>query len=179
MLKYLNSEPELGLTIYPGSVLNITAYVDASFGVHPDYKSHTGSVIMMDKGAVFAKSSKQKLMSKSSTEAELIGLSDALSQIIWTRDFMIAQGHKVAPAVVMQDNQSTMAMVEKGRSTSERTRHVNIRYFFIKDRVESGEISIEYLPTESMIADILTKPLQGELFRRLRDALLNCRGASA
>jgi hypothetical protein len=179
VLKYLNSEPELGLTINPGSVLSITAYVDASFGVHPDYKSHTGSVIMMDKGAVFAKSSKQKLMSKSSTEAELIGLSDALSQIIWTRDFMIAQGHKVAPAVVMQDNRSTMAMVEKGRPTSERTRHVNIRYFFIKDKVESGEISIEYLPTESMIADILTKPLQGELFRRLRNALLNCRGMSA
>ena len=66
-------------------------------------------------------------------------------------------------------------MIAKGRATSERTRHVNIRYFFVKDRVDAGEIVIEHMPTHLMIADILTKPLQGELFKRMRDALLNCR----
>lgn len=64
-------------------------------------------------------------------------------------------------------------MAEKGRSTSERTRHIHVRYFFIRDRVESKEIKLEYLPTEEMIADILTKPLQGELFRRLREKMMN------
>ena len=68
---------------------------------------------------------------------------------------------------------STMALVEKGRSTSERTRHINIRYFFVKDRVDSGEVRIEYCPTEDMLADLLTKPLQGDLFTRLRNLLLS------
>ena len=53
---------------------------------------------------------------------------------------------------------STMALIEKGQSTSSRTKHINIRYFFVKDRVEAGEVIIKYLPTEEMVADILTKP---------------------
>jgi hypothetical protein len=175
VLKYLNSEPDLGVTIHPDSALNIRAYIDASFGVHPDWKGHTGSVIMMDKGSLFARSVKQKIVTKSSTECEIVGVSDGLSQVIWTRDFLLAQGHKMAPATLYQDNTSTMAMIAKGRATSERTRHVHIRYFFVKDRVDAGEIVIEHMPTKSMVADILTKPLQGELFREMRDALLNCR----
>ena len=130
---------------------------------------------MLDKGTVFARSVKQKIVTKSSTECEIVGVSDGLSQVIWTRDFLIAQGHSMAPATLYQDNTSTMAMIAKGRATSERTRHVNIRYFFVKDRVDAGEIVIEHMPTRLMIADILTKPLQGELFREMRDALLNCR----
>ena len=80
----------------------------------------------------------------------------------------------MSPAKVYQDNMSTIAMADKGRSTSERTRHINIRYFFTKDKAESGELVIEYLPTEDMVADILTKPLQGALFAKLRRQLLNC-----
>ena len=64
-------------------------------------------------------------------------------------------------------------MANRGASTSERTRHIGLRYFFVKDRVDSGEVTIQYLPTENMIADILTKPLQESLFRRLRNELMN------
>jgi len=112
-------------------------------------------------------------VSKSSTEAELIGLSDCATQAIWTRNFLEQQGYKVGPATVYQDNMSTMQLAENGRSTSERTRHIHVRYYFIKDRIDSGEIEIKYMPTKLMIADILTKPLQGELFRALRAMLLN------
>ncbi len=72
-----------------------------------------------------------------------------------------------------QDNKFTICMVEKGKSASPRTRHVAIRYFFVKDRMEKGEVEIAYLPTELMVADFFTKPLQGELFRRLRAKVLN------
>jgi hypothetical protein len=74
---------------------------------------------------------------------------------------------------VYQDNKSTIIMAEKGCSTSERTRHINIRYFFVKDRINTGEQKVVYKPTTEMIADLLTKPLQGELFRVLRKELLN------
>ena len=174
VLAYLNVEPNLGLVLEAHQQLEIHAYVDASYGVHADGKSHTGGVISIGSGAAFVKSSKQKLVSKSSTEAELIALSDMTSNIIWTREFLQHQGYYMNAASVYQDNTSTIALAEKGRSTSERTRHVNIRYFFIKDRISSGDIKITYLPTNEMTADILTKPLQGELFRKLRSKLLHC-----
>lgn len=171
---YLNNEPNLGLILEAGGDIQLHAYIDASFGVHHDGKSHTGGVISMGGGATYVKSAKQRLVSKSSTEAELIALSDTLSNVIWHRDFLLHQGYVMKAANVYQDNTSTIALAEKGRSTSERTRHVNVRYFFVKDRIENGEIIITYLPTSEMVADILTKPLQGELFRNLRNKLLNC-----
>jgi hypothetical protein len=145
----------------------VTAYIDASYAVHNDCKGQkTGVAISVGKGTVvYAKSSKKKLVAKSSTEAELIGVSDGLSQALWTCNFLQAQGIKVKPVNLKQDNKSTICMVEKGKSTNPRTRHVAIRYFFVKDRMENGEVEIAYLPTELMVADFFTKPLQGELFR--------------
>ena len=79
----------------------------------------------------------------------------------------------MGPATVYQDNMSTIASVKNGKSNSDRTRHIAIRFFFISDRVTSKEINVEYMPTGEMLADILTKPLQGALFVKLRDKLLN------
>ncbi len=67
---------------------------------------------------------------------------------------------------------STLQLIKNGRTSSDRTRHIDIRYFFVKDRVEQGEIVCRHQPTESMLADVLTKPLQGALFRRLQQELL-------
>jgi len=174
LLRYINSTKTLGITLSAGKhKITQFAFVDASFGTHPDGKGHTGIIITIGGGSIFVKSSKQKIVSKSSTESELIGLSDALSMIIWVRDFLIAQGYPMDAAIVYQDNKSTINLAEKGRSTSERTRHVNIRYFFIHDRIKSGEVKIMYMPTKEMTSDILTKPLQGALFTRLRAKLLN------
>ena len=136
-------------------------------------KSHTGSVIALGKGAIYAKSGTQRLMTKSSTEAELVALSDAANQVLWTRNFLECQGHPQPPALVYQDNQSTIQLIRNGRSNSERTRHVDIRYFLLHDRISTGDVDIVCLPTTDMIADILTKPLQGELFKKLRKELLN------
>jgi hypothetical protein len=67
-----------------------------------------------------------------------------------------------------------MLLAKNGRASSgKRTRHINIRYFFIADRVKSGEASIEYCPTDEMLADYLTKPLQCAKFRKFRDRILN------
>jgi hypothetical protein len=173
VLKYLNATKELGLRLEPGDDLDVEIFVDASYGVHGDGKSHTGATVAIGKGSLLAKSSKQKIVAKSSTEAEIIGASDLASEGVFARNFLIEQGYDMKPATLFQDNKSAMAMIDKGRSTSERTRHVNIRYFFLKDRVKSGELKIVYKPTEEMVADILTKPLNGELFRDLRSKLLN------
>jgi hypothetical protein len=93
--------------------------------------------------------------------------------VIWIRNFLVSQGLSIGPAVIKLDNMSTITLIERGSSTSMRTKHVHIRYFWVKDRITSGELKIEYQPTQEMIADILTKPLQGELFISLRSKLLN------
>jgi hypothetical protein len=174
VMKYLNGTRNLGICIQPDEgPLNPVAYVDASYGVHADGKSHTGCVISLGKGPVYVKSGKQKIVSKSSTEAELVGLSDSMGQIIWSREFLIAQGYKLDAVTVYQDNLSTMALARNGQSNSERTRHINLRHFFVTDRIRAGEIGIAHLGTEEMIADIMTKPLQGSLFRTLRSQLMN------
>ena len=172
VIRYLRGSTGLGILLEGGKNLGVYAYVDASYGVHMDMKSHTGCVIGIGKGPVYTKSSGQKLNSKSSSEAELIGLSDCSNQIIWTRNFLIGQGYDIGPATVYEDNKSTIAMVKNGKSNNERTRHIAVRFYFIADRVSSGEIKIEYMDTGSMIADNL-KPLTGKLFIRMRALLLN------
>ena len=81
----------------------------------------------------------------------------------------------MAPATVHQDNMSTIHLLEH-ESTSERSRHVKIRFYWVRDLVEKKDINIVPTNTEDMIADILTKPLQGEHIRRLRALLLNWHG---
>lgn len=132
-------------------------------------KSHTGSAITLGKGIVYAKSSTQKLSTKSSTEAELVGLSDSANQVLWTRLFLIDQGYQDRSAIIFQDNKSTIQLINNGRSNSERTRHISIRNFFLHDRVREKEITIT---SNDMLADMLTKPFQGEQFRAFRDKLL-------
>jgi len=101
-----------------------------------------------------------------------VAISDALSTIIWLRDFLIEQGYNVGPAILYQDNMSTISLVENGKGTNERSRHINIKFFFVSDRVAKGEIEIKYMPTNDMLADMLTKPLQGDKFRSMRDHVL-------
>ena len=173
VLKYINGTRELGIVLRPDEELKLYAYIDASYGVHSDGKSHSGSVIMLGSGPVHVRSAKQRLVVKSSAEAELVAVSDECSRVIWCRDFLIHQGYTVTAAVVYQDNKSTIAIINKGKHTSSRSKHINIRYFFIKDRVDQDEIKVKYLSTSEMISDVLTKPLQGEVFRALRKELMN------
>ena len=85
----------------------------------------------------------------------------------------VEQGHDDGAVTLYQDNLSCMALVKRGPSTSDRTRHVSIRYFWVKERVDQGEAVIEHLRTESMYANLLTKPLQGAQFVTEREALTN------
>jgi hypothetical protein len=172
-LQYVNGTRKLGLRLRHNASATLHAFIDASYGVHDDYRSHSGMVISLGAGSIDVRSTKQKLNTKSSTEAELVGLSDMCSKVIWHRDFLIAQGMNPPPARVYQDNQSTMALVDRGNSTSDRTRHVAIRYYWVKDRIEAKEVEVVYCPTQDMVADILTKPLVGKKFIDLRNLLLN------
>jgi hypothetical protein len=121
------------------------------------------------------KSSKQKLNTKSSTnEAELVGASDYVPNSIWAARVLAHQGYPLQRNNLHQDNQSAMKVERYGRSSCrQKSRHIDIRYFFIKDRVDSGKIDILYCPTKMMVADFFTKPLQGALFRKLKAVIMD------
>ena len=86
---------------------------------------------------------------------------------------MEAQGYKLDSNIIFQDNQSAIKMESNGRaSCSDRSRHINIRYFFIKDYVKQNKIEIKYCPTGKMLADYFTKPLQRSLFRKFRAIIM-------
>ena len=171
ILSYLLYTRDQAMVLRIGEKLQIRAYVDASFGLYEDGKSVTGVAIMLGDATIYVKSGKQKIVTRSSTESELVGISDALSQILWTREFLLAAGLRIGPAIIFQDNQSTIFLGNKGRSTSERSRHIKIRYFFVHHYIESNEVELRYLSTSDMVADILTKPLHGALFNKFRHML--------
>ena len=174
VIKCLRNEPHLALTLEADNMQVVKWWVDASFAVHKDMRSHAGGTMSLGKGSVYSTSTRQKLNTTSSTEAELVGVNDLMTMTLWTQCFLKAQGHTINKSVICQDNKSAILLEKNGRASSgRRTRHVNIRHFFIADMVKSGDVSIEHCPTEEMRADYLTKPLQGTKFRRFRNEMLN------
>jgi hypothetical protein len=109
--------------------------------------------------------------------SEVGGGDDRMPQILWTRYFLEAQGYEVRENKIYQDNQSAMLLENNGRgSSSQRTRHINIRYFFVTDRIKANEVSVEYCPTGEMNGEFFTKPLQGSPHRKFRDRVMNIKG---
>ena len=173
LMEYLNGTKELMLRLWADDLRVVKWYVDASFAVHPDYRSHTGAAMTLGEGAVIGLSKKQKLNTRSSTEAELVGADDAATMILWTGLFMEEQGYPLKKNILYQDNKSAILLETNGRrSAGKRSRALNVRYFFLTDQVEKKNISIEYCPTDEMWADYMTKPLQGEKFIKFRNEIL-------
>jgi hypothetical protein len=173
-MKYLRGTLYMPLVLEADNVRLIKWWVDASFAVHPDMKSHTGGAMSLGRGTMYGTSTCQKINTKSSTEGELVGVNDVMPQVLWTRYFLEAQGYGAKDSVIYQDNQSAILLENNGRaSSSRRTRHINIRYIFVTYREAAGEVYIEYCPTGDMIADYFTKALQGATFKKMRDLIMN------
>jgi hypothetical protein len=114
-------------------------------------------------------SKKQKINTRSSTESELVGVDDAAPQMLWTRYFIEAQGYKVYKSILNQDSISVMFLERNGKgSSSKRKKHINMRYFFIKDRIRSGEITVKHFPIGEILGDHFTKPVLGIQFIKFR-----------
>jgi hypothetical protein len=127
LLEYIGGTLTLALTLGADNLNSIQTWVDVSYAVHSDMKSHTGGIISMGRGAVASKSSKQKLNTKSSMEAELVGATDYVSNTIWSKMFLEAQGHQIMSNLFEQNNQSALRLEKNGHlSTGKQSRHINI-----------------------------------------------------
>ena len=171
-IRYLRETEHLPLIIKnDGSGTKI--YIDGAHAVHNDMKGHAGVWVTEGTGTIYASSTKNKLNVVSSTEAEIVSVGEKLPKHIWYRKFRIEQGGSQDPDVLYQDNESAILMENHGRiSVGKGSKHIDIRYFFVTDRVKRKEISIRHCPTKEMVADFFTKPLQGEGFHKLRNMVL-------
>ena len=174
LIFYLKQTKDLVLTLEMDNLNMFKWLIDVAYAVHKDMKSHTGGVLTLGKGAVYSRSTKQKINTKSSTEGEIVGVDDILPQVLWTNHFMRAQGYGSKETVVYQDNKSAILLENNGKlSSSKRTKHINVRYYFVKDCVERKELRIEFLGTDDMWADYYTKLLQGSKFFKFRKEIMN------
>ena len=162
-MQFLNGTISDCMIISADYLTVLKTWVDALYGVHPDTKSHMGGVMSLSRGVIMIKASKQKLNTKSLTEAELVGASDYLPSTIWAKMFLTEQGYEIRENTFYQDDQSAWRA-----SCGQKSRHIDIRFFFMKDPIEIKDIKIVYCPMEQMPADFFTKPLQGSLFERFR-----------
>jgi hypothetical protein len=173
VLQHLRGTLDLFLTLGADDITKMKSWVDVSHGIHDDCKSHTGGMMSWGWGVLLSKCQKQKLNTKSSTESEIVGVSDCLPNVVWARMFLEGQGFAIKENILHQDNQSSIKIETNGkRSSGQKTKHMDNRYFWIKDRLGSEGIEIQCCPTEKMLADFFTKPLQGALFRKFRDVVL-------
>ena len=140
-------------------------WIDASYAVHDDMKGHTGATLSLRKGGIYSGSWKQRLVARSSTESELIGVYDVLPQVLWTKQFLEEQGWLDSATMVYQDNTSSILLERNSWSLStKQTKHMNIQYFYVMEQVKKKAIHVTHCPTEEMVSDFFMKPLQGSLF---------------
>ena len=173
LIRYLRHTLDMCLVLGKDATDSIRWWIDASYTVHHDMRGHTGATMSMGMGLVFSGSWKQKLVTRSSTESEVVGVYDVLPQILWTKKFLEDQGVGIKDTVLYQDNMSSMLLERNGRqSSTKRTKHMDIRYFYVGDHIQNKTVSLHHCPTEEMLADYFTKLFQGSLVVHLRNFIM-------
>lgn len=160
LFRYLKATSHFGLTFSRDSCPKLFGYCDASYASDKtDFKSITGYVFLMQGSAISWRSKKQSTIAKSSTEAELQSLSDAVDETLWLRKIIKElELETEGPTMIMCDNRSTIEFGNNAKF-SHNLKHVNVRYYSIKEKIDKQEIELKPVSTEEMVADILTKPL--------------------
>ena len=176
LLRYIASTASLGIIFCSyNQAFRIFAYVDASYNCYTDSKSHSGVSLHLGQysGAFLSLSKKQTVVADSSTVAEFIATHTACQKILWAQNLLSELGFPLSISTTLyQDNQSTIRLIlHKG--SSGRTKHIALRFNMIRDCVKNNNIIIEYLSSEKMTADTLTKPLGSLLFPAHQQRLLN------
>lgn len=170
VVEYLRQKPHylirFGLDAHEPVVLNV--YVDASYAEHVDSRSHTGIFITLGKnsGPLLVKSKKQKMVTSSSTEAELLALTEATKLSMFLSRLLAELGYG-GPTLIHQDNTSCIRIAEVGEGLGgSKAKHFRVRYHYLREMMLEGVIQLQYLETANMVADFLTKPMIGKEFQR-------------
>ena len=157
---------------------SVSIYIDGVHASHSNMKGHSREFVTERKGAVFSSSTRQILNTLSSTKTEIVTtVGKKLPKSIWYQYFWIKQGGSSMEDVIFHDNQNAMLIENHhGRMSCRKgSKNIHIQYFFVTDRIKHKEMRIEYCSTGEMIANFMTKPLQGLIFIKFRNLILGIR----
>ena len=177
IIRYLKSTHQWGLcyraTMEPGQQWTLTLYVDSSYANDPDKRrSRYGYIIFLNANPVSFGTGLSARTSSSTPEAEYVAMAHGVKELLWTFQTLLTIGISVRlPIVVMEDNQACIQIADNPVS-QRRTRHMDVRYHFIRDQINDGIITVRYCATRDMLADVLTKVMPRPAFLRLRDKIV-------
>jgi hypothetical protein len=165
--------------------LKMICSADASYAEHADGKSHSGGTVGFESDTCcnFAFiSCKQPVVAKSVGEAELIAQNRVGDYVEWAREMLLEFGYPQETVPMYVDSQCAMQMLQQGTGSFKRAKHIKVRFFWMKELLDNGLLKLIYMPTDELVADILTKPLAGWKFQYLlykligwnNSKLLNC-----
>ncbi len=169
LLGYLKDNLNMPLILSTNLLTLLQWWVDVAYAIHNNWQGPTGAGMSFGQGMVMSYSWKQKINTKSSMEVEIAGIDDPLGCILWVHYFMLEQGYDMDVWLLYQDNMSTILLkTNEKMSSSKCTKHIKVKYFFIKDKINQGEITIKYCPSEKMWTNVNAKPKQGLVFHVFR-----------
>jgi hypothetical protein len=155
--------------------LQLIASSDASYAEHADGKSHTGGCVGFESDLscwVIHICNKQPVVAKSTCESELIAVNKVGDYVEWSIQFLEELGYPQETVTIQQDNKCSMEILRAGTGSFKRAKHIKVRFFWLKDLIDTGRVLLKYVATGELVADILTKPLTGGAFKYLRKKLL-------
>ena len=170
ILRYLKGTTEMGIFYKKGGgSTDVVAYSDSDFaGDLDDQRSTSGYVFFFGSGAVSWASKKQPIVALSTTEAEYIAAAFCACQCVWIKRVLEKLDPKEQKStLILCDNNSTIQL-SKNPFFHEKSKHIDIRFHFLRDLVKDGGVKLSYCKSEVQIADIMTKPLKLDQFERLR-----------
>ena len=169
IFRYLKGTINLGIKYERSADDHLVGFSDADWaGDMDDRHSTTGNLFLMSGAAVDWFSKKQPVVALSTTEAEYVALSAATQEEVWLNSLLLdIKATPQIPVVIKEDNQGTI-VVARNPISHNRTKHIDIKFHYVREALEDGIIDLIYCPTEQMAADILTKPLTHQRFDTLR-----------
>jgi hypothetical protein len=176
VLVYLYQTKDDGMIFKDGD-WEFLAYIDASFNCYENGRGHSGILMFLDKvsAAILAKSLKQKTVSTSSTQSELICLNEAVLHIMWLEGILseLLPGIKIRPIKVFNDNTSMISLAKQPIVNRQgRSKFMNRALFKVNENIEAGDIVLLYEDTDTLVADFLTKAVHGRRFKTFRARIM-------
>jgi len=179
VFRYLNGKKNMGLKYDNNNNNNnnnvsISGYCDADWGSEKsDRKSLTGYCTFINKNLISWATRKQQTVALSSAEAEYMGISELVKELMWLRILLKEMNMNVeTPSIIYVDNQAAKKISEND-SDHDRTKHIDIRHYFIRDLINNNEIKLEWVSSNNQLADIFTKAVGRNIFATLREKLMS------
>ncbi|GJZ28589.1 retrovirus-related pol polyprotein from transposon TNT 1-94 [Tanacetum coccineum] len=172
VLRYIQGTSSFGVCYKKKGSDQLVAFSDSDYaGDYDNRRSTSGYVCFLSGAAVAWSSKRQPIVTLSTTEAEFVAATTCACQVIWLRRILRHIGlPQEESTIIVCDNMSTIRL-SRNPVMHNRSKHIDVRYYFLRDLVIEGVIELKYCNTQSQIADLMTKPLKLDQFEKLRSRL--------